>query len=123
MKDPLPRFLLPTVNTKKEIEKNVQQDQDHSTTLKNLENERQVTKWHFWDKKAAFLKKPGQTKLNLMLRRNTSVQLEPGLRYQENSSYAALRRGKSMSLIELYSHCVESLCQLHAQGKKNEFNG
>ena len=46
-------------------------------------------------------------KINLMLRRITSVdELEPGLRYQENSSYALLRRGKCLSLIELYSQAT-----------------
>jgi len=32
MKDPLPRFLLPTINMKKAIEKNAKQDENLSTT-------------------------------------------------------------------------------------------
>lgn len=95
------------------IEKNSQQDENLSTTLKNLENERQVTKWHFWDRKAAFLRDTTtKRKLNLMLRRKISVdELEPRLRYQKKSSFAVLRRGKSMSwiLIEFFSQ-MTTLC-------------
>ena len=87
-----------------------------------------MTKWHFEDKKAAFLRETEAKKpLNLMLRRITSVdELEPGLRYQENRpSYAVPSRGKGLSLmtlIELYIPSDDTLCQLHAQGKRNESN-
>ena len=45
-----------------------------------------MTKWHFWDKKAAFLEETEtKRKLSLTLRRKNSVdELEPGLRNQEN---------------------------------------
>lgn len=102
MRDPLPRFLLPTVDMKKAIERNAKQDENLSTALKQLDQERRVALCHFWDKKDAFIKETAKRTINLRLRRKISVEeLEPDLRNQKNSFYAASE--KNISSLQLQS--------------------
>lgn len=73
------------------IDKNSQQDENLSTTLKNFENERQVTKWHFWDRKAASLRDTTtKRKLNLMLYRGKLLLTSWDLGYDNKRSHLLL---------------------------------
>lgn len=79
MRDPLPKFLMPTVDMKKAIELNAKEDEILSTALEKLDKERRMALSNFWDHKVAFIQETSaKRKMNWGLRRRISVdELEP----------------------------------------------
>ena len=108
MRDPLPKFLMPTVDMKKAIELNAKEDEILSAALEKLEKERRMAMCNFWDKKGAFIQETSaRRKMNWGLRRRISVD-KLDVRHQKNSSYAALSKIDFSSSLQPSSKVVAS---------------